>query len=655
MGLVQIIIAGLVFLLPLFFLPTTVEFYSTNKLALLFLAAPLLLIFWIIFWLKEKRVLLKQNKLNLVVVIFALTFIASTVIVSQNIITSLISPLGTGTVVSLVILYFVIANLITDKKQVIIPLVASGFCLSFFFLIQFIGLTNLLPFTIVKNPLFTPLGFLYNLPIVLLALIPLSVSGAFKEKKPVLQVFFSLTTVAMILTIIFSIITLTSNKPSILPLEASWQIAIDAIKNLKTAFLGVGPGNFLNAFTQYKPLSFNNTDFWMMRFDISGSFLLQLLSEVGLLGAIAYCLIFTNFLAIYQKDRRNPLFFSLLILFTASLFLPGSLVGLFLTFIILGLISREKSENSFQEQSVIFPRTSLVVTVMLLLIVYWFGFRWYLGEIYFRDSQVAASQNQAAQTYDLEIKAIETNPYLDLYHLTYSQTNLALASSLAQKDNPSDSDRQNITLLIQQAIREAKLATSLNPNKAANWSNLAFIYRNLLNAANGADNWTVTAYIQAVKLDPLNPLLRIDLGGVYYSLKNYDSAIQQFNLAVNLKPDYANAHYNLSAALREKGDYQNAFREMQTTLSLVDPNSDDFRKASTELESLREKIPATSSIGTPTSPETLTEPKGKAVEIKPKIDLPKEQAAPELPEVSPSENISPTEKPSPKPTNKPTP
>ena len=162
--------------------------------------------------------------------------------------------------------------------------------------------------------------------------------------------------------------------------------------------------------------------------------------------------------------------------------------------------------------------------------------------------------------------------------------------------------------MIQQAIREAKNAVALNPSKVSNLENLVGVYRNLLNFVQGADSWTIASYNQAIALDPVNPNLRIALGGIYFNQKNWDDAIRLFQQAVNLKPDLANAHYNLAAGYREKGDYAKAVTSMQTVLSLLDKSSADYTKASQELVALN-ATPATPAASQLTQPEPLPTPK----------------------------------------------
>ncbi len=176
-------------------------------------------------------------------------------------------------------------------------------------------------------------------------------------------------------------------------------------------------------------------------------------------------------------------------------------------------------------------------------------------------------------------------------------------------------------------MREAKIATVLNPTNAANWENLAQTYRSILRFADKADQWATASYQQAIINDPLNPQIRIKLGGLYYSLEDYEKATRQFENAVSLKPDYANAYYNLSAAYREKEMYQEAYNAMEKVVNLVKSDSADYQKAKNELEALAKELPQQQEKAA--SPEIeesiLTEPSPLPSPInQPLINLPEE-------------------------------
>ncbi len=202
--------------------------------------------------------------------------------------------------------------------------------------------------------------------------------------------------------------------------------------------------------------------------------------------------------------------------------------------------------------------------------------------------------------------------------------------------------------MVQQAIREAKNAVTLNPTKVTNVENLAGIYQNLLNFAQGADEWSVASYRQAVLLDPTNPNLRISLGGIFYARKNYDEAIRLFQQAADLKPNYANAYYNMSAAYKEKKDYQNAYLAMQNVVNLIDKTTPDFLKAQGELEDLSKLIGAQTAVPSQPVKSELEAPKAlPSPKVNPPLNLPSDLGPQVTTTPAPQASPAPTAVPAP--------
>ena len=109
----------------------------------------------------------------------------------------------------------------------------------------------------------------------------------------------------------------------------------------------------------------------------------------------------------------------------------------------------------------------------------------------------------------------------------------------------------------------------------------------------------------------MNPALRINVGGIYYTIKNYDLAVRFFSDAANLKPDYANAYFNLAIALRDKGDVANAKAVADQTVKILskNPNTPDYKVAKKLADDLKakaansQKAPAAASNSALQNPE----------------------------------------------------
>jgi tetratricopeptide (TPR) repeat protein len=104
-----------------------------------------------------------------------------------------------------------------------------------------------------------------------------------------------------------------------------------------------------------------------------------------------------------------------------------------------------------------------------------------------------------------------------------------------------------------------------------------------------ADQFSVLTSQQAIVLDPNNPQQYVNLGGIYYQLQLWDDAARQFQVALGLKQDYANAYYNLGHALEAKGDLNQAYAAYQVVKSLVAKDPANDKAITAEIDALKQK------------------------------------------------------------------
>ncbi|MCL5432302.1 MAG: hypothetical protein M1484_04415 [Patescibacteria group bacterium] len=430
---------------------------------------------------------------------------------------------------------------------------------------------------------------------------------------------FKILTVATLGALGASLYELYKNRPVLLPIDAGWKTATGVLSQTPLGpLLGVGPGNFVDAFTAYKPASLNSLPIWNLRFTVSSNFYFYLLSTVGLLGLGAFLLLVFKLVRAANRrlssgvtgSQEKGIIASLAAALILFLFLPAPAVAIiaFAAILALFIVNLRVSGNAtFVSDdprllsSIGQKQFALVIALVILAASTFFLGKDVLADYYFQQSLVAAAANAGTQTYNLQIKAIQLNPDNDAYQLTYSQTNLALANALASQPNLSDEQKQTVLTLVQQSIQAGRNGVTLAPNRAADWENLALIYRNLINFAQGADQFAIASENQAVSLDPTNPRLRLDLGGIYFLLKDYQSAGQIFAQAVNLKDDYANAHYNLAQAEKELKLTDQAKIQLKQAANLIcaDPNSADCQKVTAEITGLN--APAPAPVATPSA------------------------------------------------------
>jgi uncharacterized membrane protein len=109
-----------------------------------------------------------------------------------------------------------------------------------------------------------------------------------------------------------------------LDLTSAWVIAAETLKN--SPIFGIGPGNFVEAFSRFRPASFNMTDAWANTFTTSSVGLLNLWTELGLVGLI---LVLMMVMMVWRR-RKDEGFGEILLLGLVFLLLPPNFLTWFL-------------------------------------------------------------------------------------------------------------------------------------------------------------------------------------------------------------------------------------------------------------------------------------------------------------------------------------
>lgn len=653
-------------LTPLLFVPVLADSFDIPRQTFLLIGVLLGILAWSLKSVLSGKLSLTRSIFDLPVLIFVFVSLASSYM-SGNRFASLTAD--TVIIAGTAGLFFLLSQHLKGEKDVTkatTVLLLSGALLSLWKLASTIYTLAAPSLKITTIPYylsnsFSPTGSSLAEAILLAALLPLAVANVkrIKEKS-------SLMGAALLLIVavglVLNLYNLFQNHPILLDHGTSWKIATQTLgQSLTTTFVGVGPGNYVDSFTANKSVDFNNNPLWNLRFNTASNYYFYLLTTLGILGLAGFVFLAVR-LGRTAKERfqlsdtsvtEKGLLASAVVLLVLMAFLPAPLVSLFALFTVLGLLAshyRTKglslyaklNERDYLQQSWIHYVTGLGVLALLIASGYFLG-RVILADYYYAQSLDAATKNRGTETYNLQIKALTFNPSSINYHVSYSQTNLALANALAGSQNLTDQQKQTVISLVQQSIREARLAATLDQNRASSWENLSLVYRNLFNFAQGADQWAIASQNQAIVLDPTNPRLRLDLGAILFTLKDFQSAAQVFNQAANLKPNYANAHYNLAQALRQLNLNSQALTELQQTATLVcaaSATGPDCKGVNNEIDALNKLLgtkaasPAAAITG-PAEQQSLATPGGE------KSNLPKAKTQPPAKIASPSGQITP--------------
>jgi tetratricopeptide (TPR) repeat protein len=460
------------------------------------------------------------------------------------------------------------------------------------------------------------------------------------EKITKSKLYYGIATLLIVFITLLTILPGTSRvlinknypKEISLSVKESWLISSTIIQNYP--LLATGPSTFYLNFSRYRPLSLNGGEAWNMRFDMPNNEFFNVMATLGLVGLVVAFFLVTRILKLIGSAKLNEdetgiskvISAVLLAILAGYLFTYATILTSFLLFTMLSLLVATHalvdkqvrlSESVMLEadalSSIAGVTESSVIkkeyfrfimgVPMVLVAVYagYLGYRNYAGEYFMRQSLIAAAKNDGTGTYNMQRNALAINPTRDTYHTTYAQTNLAIANSIASKTDITDTDKQTIQNLIAQSIRSVRVATEVvGPLNPSNWEVRAVVYRSLINVAQNAADWAVGSYNSAIQLDPSNPRLRVDLGGVYYSLGDYLSAANQFRQATALKQDYANAHFNFANALIQLKDFANAKISLEVTKSLIPSESPDSKIVDDIIASLQSPQVAGAAAAKPT-------------------------------------------------------
>ena len=582
-----VIIFVLFGLAPFLFVPLTQDPYTFPKWMFFLVTVALLIVLWGAEILLTRRVRLHFSSGFSSFGLLTVAAITSLIISSPTKVEALLSPLGPLTFGGLA-LFFLLTGPLTAKTQNILRwiLVGIAIALSLIAIYQYLEIGKLIlpTFEFLKDSAWTPLGSSVGLFAVLVILSPFVLFefiGAVRERHDLSLAISAAGTVIVASALVLTTIKIIPNIPTtFLPYTNGWAIILETFKVPHQAIAGIGTENFLAAFTKGRPASANTTPLWNTRFELSSSALMHVSTVYGLVGLLGSLLIIK---LLISRGDFLPLTIAKFLAMGVFIALPPNFTVLLVITALLFLSRRPESEQGF---SALIPEQFhwLLTSVVLLLFGVlclggYIGSRVYAAEFYYQKALEAVAKKDGTQSYNLLIRTLEMNPYATKYHMTYSQVNLGVANGLAANLNGqtiSDKDRATLSALMSQAIREGKLATALSPRSVLAWENLAKIYQAMIGAAAGADQWAIAAYQQAIQLDPTNPVLRFDLGGLYAQLGAYDSSQTQFQNAVGLKSDYINAMYNLAFVYKQQKSWLKAavtFQKVLTMLPAGDPSS----------------------------------------------------------------------------------
>ncbi|MCA9368914.1 MAG: hypothetical protein H6773_04695 [Pseudomonadales bacterium] len=614
------VLLGTVVASTLLVVPFTNSFVTDTKAYVSMYAALVVLALFIVSSVKRRAFEFILNPLVLSALFFAITIGASSFFANKYPVENLLGFGGTLIASSIIAL---MAGSILPKrmtKPLLTTIAISGAALTVLSGLQAIGFGP----TVAINALIgsqLPGSLAFNLTgssYVALQFIGVAVIGVLTHiaLKKHISTVFAITLPLLIIGILlhgWSILPGQAAYSQLPSWNASWSVALDTIRSPRSALIGVGSAGYRNAYSIFKPAWTNGTEWWSIIYNQAANTPLTLLTTAGFLGLISWVILALKAFktARITSTENKPIAYMLVSTFILQLVLPMNIVMLTLQAILIAaLVASERDKYSIarfkamsfnvidRNQASSVPKKSSVVSMYLSAGV---GFALIAAGLYlvtrsyiaftadFRATR-AATEDNAVAVYEFQQQAVTLNPYLDMFRRNYAITNLLIASAISNNAELSEDQSDQVGQLLQQAVREARSATLLDEADSQNWTTLAEIYTNMIGVTEDAAQWATQAYVTAIETNPTDPGLRVSLGAIFANQEAFGQAANIFQQAVNIKPDFAPALYNLAVSLVKLEDWTNAQAAYQAVLQQLDPSTEDYTKVEEELNLVNEKV-----------------------------------------------------------------
>jgi tetratricopeptide (TPR) repeat protein len=358
----KLIPVSLAFLVPIFFLPSTLEFFSFNKLALLIIATVLLVFYWAIKMMLGDKIGFTKSMVDLPLLAYFLIVALATffsISKTDSIYGSQGRWLGLFSVIIFLVYFFLSTPLLKDLKVIKLSLyafMASATLSSFvsllaYYKVYLIGedygkiqnfnmsgsiadtiflaaLALIISLGLIGYEKFLPakialiVATFINYMLIAVVRIPLgyAVLGAgvvgllmYIDLDKIIRskLFYGIATLLILFVTLLTVLPGTGKvlvdpnypKELALSVKESWLISSTIIQNYP--LLATGPSTFYLNFSRYRPLSLNGGNLWAARFDMPNNEFFGIMATLGLVGLAVVFFLVTRILKLIGSAKLN--------------------------------------------------------------------------------------------------------------------------------------------------------------------------------------------------------------------------------------------------------------------------------------------------------------------------------------------------------------
>ncbi len=222
----------------------------------------------------------------------------------------------------------------------------------------------------------------------------------------------------------------------------------------------------------------------------------------------------------------------------------------------------------------------ILFTIFLILMILYFVFK--LGMIWLADTYFSTGTNYSnagnpGKAYNQLIDAVALNPGEPFFRNELGYAAAASSTSLESEDASLSATLKN------SAIRQTEISLSISPKNVSFWRTAVRTYYQLASVDPSFNQKTLDAFEVAINLAPTDPKLYYNKALILGEMDKKEEAIKTLKQAIELKPNYRDAHFALGVYYQTLGQKDKALEQMHIVLKLI-PNDPDAVKKLEELE-----------------------------------------------------------------------
>jgi tetratricopeptide (TPR) repeat protein len=382
-----------------------------------------------------------------------------------------------------------------------------------------------------------------------------------------------------------------------------WQMSVDVISGAvkDSPLFGVGPNNFSRAYLNYKPASVNTTDAWGLEFNNGFALIPSMTATQGVVGTVLWILLLV-FIGIggAKVMKRLPedpshrfmlvssfggtVFFWIMLLLSV----PSHTIA-FLAFVVTGMFFGVAMSLELVSYPKILPIQGskgykfmpAVMAVLVLVVAVWgiIYVKKTIGLAYFgagvKQLTVANDPDRADAYF---AKSLSVDPS-DIYWQARVEAALAKSAKMIgtiKSDMPASTSQALSARIVESMNLAATYATkaiAYDPSYYYNYLSQArvFEFADNFRVPSSYEN-AVKAYTEAIRRNPMNPSLYLNLAKLQAKDNKLDEALQTIGAAMNVKNNYLDLVFLLSQVNAAKGNLPQATAAAQYAIELNPQN-----------------------------------------------------------------------------------